>query len=113
MLEAGTTGFKNKSFAAMMGFSNFQDDRFHAELLIKDYGAKQRYGARVSINLNLSDLFFIFIQADVFTNVALQKNATFLENSAGLGLRVFKGLSIAAGYQMDYYNPSSMIRSED
>ena len=112
-VELGSTGFKNKSLAALIGFSNFQDDRFHAGLLVKDYGAKQRYGARISINLNLSDELFIFVQGDVFANTAKEKNANFLENSAGLGLRLYEGLSIALGYQMEDYNPITTLRAED
>lgn len=36
-----------------------------------------------------------------------------MENSTGLGLRIIKGLSLSAGYQMEDYNPVSEISSED
>lgn len=36
-----------------------------------------------------------------------------MENSAGLGLWIIKGLSLSAGYQMEDFNPVSEIRLED
>ena len=56
---------------------------------------------------------FIFIQSDIFAKVPKQDNASFMENSAGLGFRLFKGLSGSFGYQMEDYNPVTKIRSED
>jgi hypothetical protein len=97
----------------MIGFTNFQNDSFHAGLLYKNYGSANRAGIRVNVNLNLNDLMFVFIQGDVFANTAKQENSSFLENSAGLGFRLFKGLSAHAGYQMEDYNPVTKIRSED
>ncbi len=97
----------------MIGFTNFQDDSFHAGLLVKNYGKAYRAGLRINVNLNLNDLMFIFIQSDIFAKVPSQDNASFMENSAGLGFRLFKGLSVHAGYQMEDYNPVTKIRSED
>ena len=97
----------------MIGFTNFQDDSFHAGLLYKNYGKANRVGARVNVNLNLNALMFVFIQGDIFANTGKQENSSFLENSAGLGFRLFKGLSVHAGYQMEDYNPVTKIRSED
>jgi hypothetical protein len=97
----------------MIGFTNFQDDSFHAGLLYKNYGSANRIGARVNLNLNLNDLMFVFIQSDIFTKTASQENASFMENSVGLGFRLFKALSLHAGYQMEDYNPITKIRSED
>jgi hypothetical protein len=97
----------------MGGFTNFQDDSFHAGLLYKNYGKAYRAGLRINVNLNLNDLMFIFIQSDIFAKVPSQDNASFMENSAGLGFRLFKGLSAHAGYQMEDYNPITKIRSED
>ena len=97
----------------MGGFTNFQDDSFHAGLLYKNYGKAHRAGVKINVNLNLNDLMFIFIQSDIFAKVPKQNNASFLENSAGLGFRLFKGLSAHAGYQMEDYNPVTKIRSED
>ena len=97
----------------MIGFTNFQDDSFHAGFLYKNYGKANRIGARVNVNLNLNDLMFVFIQSDIFAKTASQDNASFMENSAGLGFRLFKGLSVHAGYQMEDYNPVTKIRSED
>lgn len=113
LTEIGTTDFKSQSYAGMIGFTNFQDDSFHAGLLYKNYGSANRVGIRVNVNLNLNALMFVFIQSDIFGKVAKQDNASFLENSAGLGFRLFKGLSVHAGYQMEDYNPVTKIRSED
>ena len=113
LTEIGTTDFKSQSYAGMIGFTNFQDDSFHAGLLVKNYGTAHRAGLRINVNLNLNNLMFIFIQSDVFAKVPSQDNASFLENSAGLGFRLFKGLSAHAGYQMEDYNPVTKIRSED
>jgi hypothetical protein len=113
LTEIGTTDFKSQSYAVMGGFTNFQDDSFHAGLLYKNYGKAHRAGVKINVNLNLNDLMFIFIQSDIFAKVPKQNNASFLENSAGLGFRVFKGLSVHAGYQMEDYNPITKIRSED
>ena len=113
LTEIGTTDFKSQSYAGMIGFTNFQDDSFHAGLLYKNYGSANRVGARVNVNLNLNDLMFVFIQSDIFTKTASQDNASFMENSVGLGFRLFKGLSVHAGYQMEDYNPITKIRSED
>lgn len=113
LTEIGTTNFSNLSYSAMIGFTNFQEDSFHAGVLYKSYGQKSRTGFRFNVNLNLSDELFLFIQSDVFTKTASQNNASFMENSAGLGLRIIKGLSLSAGYQMEDYNPVSEIRSED
>jgi len=113
LTEIGTTDFKSQSYAGMIGFTNFQDDSFHAGLLYKNYGSANRIGARVNVNLNLNRAMFIFIQSDIFAKTASQDNASFMENSAGLGFRVFKGLSVHAGYQMEDYNPVTKIRSED
>ena len=113
LTEIGTTDFKSQSYAVMGGFTNFQDDSFHAGLLYKNYGKAHRAGVKINVNLNLNDLMFIFIQSDIFAKVPKQNNASFLENSAGLGFRVFKGLSVHAGYQMEDYNPVTKIRSED
>jgi hypothetical protein len=113
LTEIGTTDFKSQSYAVMIGFTNFQDDSFHAGLLYKNYGKAHRAGIRINVNLNLNDLMFIFIQSDIFAKVPSQDNASFMENSAGLGFRLFKGLSVHAGYQMEDYNPVTKIRSED
>lgn len=113
LAEIGTTDFKSQSYAGMIGFTNFQDDSFHAGLLYKNYGSANRVGVRVNVNLNLNALMFIFIQSDIFGKVEKQDNASFMENSAGLGFRLFKGLSASLGYQMEDYNPITEIRSED
>jgi hypothetical protein len=113
LTEIGTTDFKSQSYAGMIGFTNFQDDSFHAGLLYKNYGKAHRAGIRINVNLNLNDLMFIFIQSDIFAKVPSQDNASFMENSAGLAFRLFKGLSAHAGYQMEDYNPVTKIRSED
>ena len=113
LTEIGTTDFKSQSYAGMIGFTNFQDDSFHAGLLYKNYGSANRVGLRVNVNLNLNALMFIFIQSDIFAKVPKQDNASFMENSAGLGFRLFKGLSGSFGYQMEDYNPVTKIRSED
>jgi len=113
LTEIGTTDFKSQSYAGMIGFTNFQDDSFHSGLLYKNYGSANRIGARVNVNLNLNALMFVFIQSDIFGKVAKQDNASFMENSAGLGFRLFKGLSASLGYQMEDYNPITKIRSED
>jgi len=113
LTEIGTTDFKSQSYAGMIGFTNFQDDSFHAGLLYKNYGSANRVGARVNVNLNLNRTMFVFIQSDVFGKVAKQDNASFLENSFGLGLRVYKDLSVHLGYQGEDYNPVTKIRSED
>jgi len=113
LTEIGTTDFKSKSYAGMIGFTNFQEDSFHAGLLYKNYGSANRAGVRVNVNLNLNDLMFIFIQSDIFANTGKQENSSFLENSAGLGFRLFKGLSASLGYQMEVYNPVTKERRED
>lgn len=113
LTEIGTTDFKSQSYAGMIGFTNFQDDSFHAGLLYKNYGSANRVGLRVNVNLNLNDLMFVFIQSDIFAKVPKQDNASFMENSAGLGFRLFKDLSGIFGYQMEDYNPVTKIRSED
>ena len=113
LTEIGTTDFKSQRYAGMIGFTNFQDDSFHAGILYKNYGSANRVGLRVNVNLNLNDLMFVFIQSDIFANTGKQENSSFLENSAGLGFRLFKGLSVHAGYQMEDYNPVTKIRSED
>jgi hypothetical protein len=113
LTEIGTTDFKSQSYAGMIGFTNFQDDSFHAGLLYKNYGSDYRVGARVNVNLNLNRAMFAFIQSDIFAKTASQDNASFMENSAGLGLRLYKGLSLHSGYQMEDYNPITKIRSED
>jgi hypothetical protein len=113
LTEIGTPDFKSQSYAGMIGFTNFQDDSFHAGLLYKNYGSANRVGARVNVNLNLNDLMFVFIQSDIFAGTNKQENSSFLENSVGLGFRLFKGLSVHAGYQMEDYNPVTKIRSED
>jgi hypothetical protein len=97
----------------MIGFTNFQDDSFHAGLLYKNYGSANRIGARVNVNLNLNDLMFVFIQSDIFAGHTKQENSSFMENSAGLGFRLFKGLSVHAGYQMEDYDPVTKERRED
>jgi hypothetical protein len=113
LTEIGTTDFRSQSYAGMIGFTNFQDDSFHAGVLYKNYGKANRIGARVNVTLNLNDLIFVFIQSDIFAKTASQDNASFMENSVGLGFRLFKGLSVHAGYQMEDYNPVTKIRSED
>lgn len=113
LTEIGTTDFKSQSYAGMIGFTNFQEDSFHAGLLYKNYGSANRVGVRVNVNLNLNAFMFAFIQSDVFTKVPKQDNASFMENSFGLGARLFKGLSASLGYQMEDYNPVSKERRED
>ena len=113
LTEIGTTDFSSQSYAGMIGFTNFQDDSFHAGILYKNYGSANRIGARVNVNLNLNDLMFVFIQSDIFAGHTKQDNSSFMENSVGLGFRLFKGLSAHAGYQMEDYNPITKIRSED
>ena len=113
LTEIGTTDFKSQSYAGMIGFTNFQDDSFHAGLLYKNYGSANRAGVRVNVNLNLNDLMFVFIQGDIFANTGKQENSSFLENSAGLGFRLFKDLSASLGYQMEVYNPVTKERRED
>jgi hypothetical protein len=113
LTEIGTTDFKSQSYAGMIGFTNFQDDSFHAGILYKKYGSANRIGARVNVNLNLNNLMFVFIQSDIFANVIKQNNSSFMENSVGLGFRLFKGLSAHVGYQMEDYDPVTKIRSED
>ena len=113
LTEIGTTDFKSQSYAGMIGFTNFQDDSFHAGLLYKNYGSANRIGARVNVNLNLNDLMFVFIQSDIFAGHTKQENSSFMENSAGLGFRLFKGLSVHAGYQMEDYDPVTKERRED
>lgn len=113
LTEIGTTDFKSQSYAGMIGFTNFQDDSFHAGLLYKNYGSDNRVGVRVNVNLNLNALMFVFIQSDIFGKVAKQDNASFMENSAGLGFRLFKDLSASFGYQMEDYNPVTKERRED
>ena len=113
LTEIGTTDFRSQSYAGMIGFTNFQDDSFHAGILYKNYGSANRIGARVNVNLNLNELMFVFIQSDIFAGHTKQENSSFMENSAGLGFRLFKGLSAHAGYQMEDYNPVTKIRSED
>jgi hypothetical protein len=113
LTEIGTTDFRSQSYAGMIGFTNFQDDSFHAGVLYKNYESANRIGARVNVNLNLNDLMFVFIQSDIFAKVPKQDNASFMENSAGLGFRLFKGLSAHLGYQMEDYNPVTKERRED
>jgi hypothetical protein len=113
LTEIGTTDFSSQSYAGMIGFTNFQDDSFHAGILYKNYGKANRIGARVNVNLNLNDLMFVFIQSDIYSSHTKQENSSFMENSVGLGFRLFKGLSAHAGYQMEDYNPITKIRSED
>ncbi len=59
LTEIGTTDFKSQSYAGMIGFTNFQDDSFHAGLLYKNYGSANRVGVRVNVNLNLNDLMCV------------------------------------------------------
>jgi hypothetical protein len=113
LTEVGTTDFKNNSYAGMIGFTNFQDDSFHAGLLYKDYSTSYRVGVRVNVDLNLNRTFFVFIQSDIFAKTAIQDNASFMENSAGLGARIFGGLSLNLGYQMEVYDPVTTERRED
>lgn len=113
LTEIGTTDFKSQSYAGMIGFTNFQDDSFHAGPLYKNYGSVNRAGIRVNVNLNLNALMFVFIQSDIFANTAKQNNSSFMENSAGLGFRLFKGLSAHFGYQGEDYNPVTKERRED
>jgi hypothetical protein len=113
LTEIGTTDFRSQSYAGMIGFTNFQDDSFHAGVLYKNYGSANRVGARVNVNLNLNALMFVFIQSDIFAKTASQDNASFMENSVGLGFRLFKGLSASLGYQMEDYNPVTKERKED
>jgi hypothetical protein len=113
LTEIGTTDFKSQSYAGMIGFTNWQDDSFHAGILYKNYGKAHRVGARVNVNLNLNNLMFVFIQSDIFAGHTKQENSSFMENSAGLGFRLFKGLSVHAGYQMEDYNPVTKERRED
>lgn len=113
LTEIGTTDFKSQSYAGMIGFTNFQDDSFHAGLLYKNYGSANRAGLRVNVNLNLNDLMFVFIQSDIFAKVPSQDNASFMENSAGLGFRITRNLSGQFGYQMEDYNPVTKERRED
>ncbi len=113
LTEIGTTDFKSQSYAGMIGFTNFQDDSFHAGLLYKNYGSANRVGVRVNVNLNLNRTMFVFIQSDIFAKVPKQDNASFLENSFGLGLRVYKDLSVHLGYQGEDYNPVTKERLED
>lgn len=113
LTEIGTTDFKSQSYSGMIGFTNFQDDSFHAGLLYKNYGSANRVGVRVNVNLNLNALMFVFIQSDIFGKVAKQDNASFMENSAGLGFRLFNDLSASFGYQMEDYNPVTKERRED
>jgi hypothetical protein len=112
LTEIGTTDFKSQSYAGMIGFTNFQGDSFHAGILYKNYGKANRIGARVNVNLNLNYLMFVFIQSDIFTKTASQDNASFMENSFGLGLK-FKDLLLSLGYQNESYNPITKIRQED
>jgi len=112
LTEIGTTDFRSQSYAGMIGFTNFQDDSFHAGVLYKNYGSANRIGARVNVNLNLNRAMFVFIQSDIFAKTASQDNASFMENSVGLGLK-FKDLLLSFGYQMEDYNPVTKIRSED
>lgn len=112
-IEAGTTNFSNQAYTAMIGFTNFEDDSFHAGPLYKRYGSEHRTGLRLNVNLSLNNTLFIFIQSDMFPGANQPHEASFLENSAGLGLGLFKGLSLNAGYQMEDYNPVTEIRSED
>jgi len=112
LTEIGTTDFKSQSYAGMIGFTNFQDDSFHAGFLYKNYGSDNRVGVRVNVSLNLNRTMFVFIQSDIFGKVAKQDNASFMENSAGLGFRIFKDLSASFGYQMEDYSPVTKIRSE-
>lgn len=65
------------------------------------------------ININRKDMMFVFIQSDIFAKVPKQDNASFMENSAGLGFRLFKGLSVHLGYQGEDYNPVTKERRED
>jgi len=111
--EIGTTDFKSQSYAGMIGFTNFQDDSFHAGILYKNYGSANRVGLRVNVNLNLNRTMFVFIQSDIFAKVPKQDNASFMENSAGLGLVVYKDLLLSLGYQMEDYNPVTKERRED
>jgi hypothetical protein len=113
LTEIGTTDFESQSYAGMIGFTNFQDDSFHAGLLYKNYGSANRVGVRVNVNLNLNRTMFAFIQSDIFGKVAKQDNASFMENSAGLGFIIYKGLSSSLGYQMEDYNPVTKERRED
>lgn len=113
LAEAGTNDLTNKNIALMAGFTNFQDDSFHAGFLYKNYGEKSRKGIRINVNLNLSKELFLFIQSDVFANTLKEDNSSFLEKGFGLGLRITKNLSVQAGWQMEDYNPVTKIRSED
>lgn len=113
LLETGTTDFKYQSYAAMFGFTNFQDDSFHAGPLYKNYNSAHRAGIRVNINLNLNRALFVFIQGDIFANTGKHDNSSFLENSVGLGGRIYKGLSVNLGYQMEVYDPVTKERRED
>lgn len=112
LIESSTSG-DHIGVAAMYGFTNFQEDSFHAGILYKDYGSKSRKALRINVNLNLNDLMFVFIQGDIFAGTEKQPNSSFLENSAGLGFRLFKGLSASLGYQMEDYNPVTKERRED
>jgi hypothetical protein len=112
LIETSTSG-DHVAMSAMYGFTNFQEDSFHAGLLYKHYGSANRKGVRVNVNLNLNALMFVFIQSDIFAGHTKQDNSSFMENSAGLGFRLFKGLSASLGYQMEDYNPMTEIRSED
>lgn len=113
LTEIGTTDFKSQSYAGMIGFTNFQDDSFHAGPLYKNYGSAHRAGIRINVNLNLNRAMFIFIQGDIFANTGKQDNSSFLENSAGLGLRIIKQFSLHLGYQMEVYDPVTKERRED
>ncbi len=113
LTEIGTTDFKSQSYAGMIGFTNFQDDSFHAGLLYKNYGSANRVGVRVNVNLNLNRAMFIFIQSDIFSGTDKQENSSFLENSFGLGLRIYKDVSVHLCYQGEDYNPVTKERRED
>ena len=105
--EAGrNTTAKSNQYGLTVGAMNYNNDSFSGGVVLKQYATTSRIGARINIQLSVTDWLFIHNENTVFFQRNMPSDARFLESAIGIGVN-YRNFMPSIAWQMAEYDVSS------